>query len=167
MKLLVTYLTAACCLLCFSVHSQNTLKDLAADTIIAYPQFLNTTYLLNGKVLNASVMEWFMSDYAEPYENIRISIISDQISVGSYTIGSLFLISSFLIDQDRKRVISDLHLWGAVGIGGGVIFQIVSGKFKRKAVMGYNDEIKKVYFPEKVKLNVYMGTNGLTGQLEF
>jgi hypothetical protein len=118
---------------------------MAGDTIIAHHSFLNSSYLLNGKKLNPSVMQWFMSDFEEAYEHIRISNVSEQVSIGSYTIGSIFIVAGFLSASRNPRVSKELRLWGFLGIGGGIVFQVFSGQYRRRAVECYNDQIQTIY----------------------
>ncbi len=139
--------TLICCL--SQLSAQSTYRQIAGDTIIARHSFLNSSYLLNGKKLNPSVMQWFMSDYEEAYEHIRISNISEQVSVGSYTIGSIFIVAGFLSSSKNPRISSELKLWGALGIGGGIVFQVVSGRYRRRAVDYYNDRIQAIYYKEQ------------------
>lgn len=133
--------------LCFTttLYAQSTYNQIASDTIVAHHTFLNSSYLLNGKKLNPSVMQWFMSDYGEAYENIRISNISEQISIGSYSIGSLFILSGFIVESQNPRISRELKLWGVLGLGSGIVFQVFSGRYRRKAVELYNDQIQSIY----------------------
>ena len=133
---------------CFSqLSAQSTYHQIAGDTIIAHHTFLNSSYLLNGKKLNPSVMQWFMSDFEEAYESIRISNISEQVSIGSYSIGGIFLLSGILTSAQNPRVSKELKLWGLLGFGSGLVFQIISIKYRRNAVEQYNDSIRSIYYP--------------------
>lgn len=146
MKLLIlTIAFQLCTIFACLLIAQPTYKQLAGDTIITRQTFMNTTYLLNGRKLNPTVMEWFMADYTESYADIRISIISEQVSTGSYTAGALFLFSSVLVDESRPRIINNLRIWGGLGIGGGIIFQLISGSYRKEAVSSYNRDIKQIY----------------------
>lgn len=148
--------------------AQPTYKQLAGDTIVIHDSFLNTSYLLNGKRLNPVVMEWFMSDYPEAYEAIRISNISEQISTGSYIVGSLFLLSSFLTDSEtRPQLVNNLQFYGGLGLGGGILFQLVSGKARRNAVDNYNQDIRQIYRSKTGNLEVRIDGSLLKGVCRF
>ncbi len=129
----------------FSLSAQPTYYKMAGDTIVAHHTFLNSSYLLNGKKMNPSVMQWFMSDYPEAYESIRISNISEQVSIASYSLGSIFILSGFIVESRNPRISRELQLWGITGLGGGIVFQIISGRYRRKAVEQYNDQIQYIY----------------------
>lgn len=142
---------------CFSqLSAQSTYHQIAGDTIIAHHSFLNSSYLLNGKKLNSSVMQWFMSDFEEAYESIRISNISEQVSIGSYSIGSIFILSGLLTSAQNPRISKELKLWGLLGLSSGLAFQIVSGQYRRKAVEQYNDSIESIYYPRLHPVSIHI-----------
>lgn len=112
------------------------------DTIYVKKIFLNRSYFLDGKPLNLSVMEWFMKDFPKAHDEIQLAILSDQFSIAGYGAGSLFLISGLLVYRQNPRVGIDLMQVGGICAAGGVIFQVVSGKFKKNAVNLYNAAVQ-------------------------
>lgn len=140
---------------CFSqLPAQSTYHQIAEDTIIAHHSFLNSSYLLDGKKLNPSVMQWFMSDFEEAYEHIRISNISEQVSIGSYTVGSIFVVAGLLSASRNPRISKELKLWGIMGIGGGMVFQVISSQYRRRAVEYYNDQIQSIYLQDRRPISI-------------
>ncbi len=127
------------------LHGQPTLSTMSKDTIVARSELLSTTYLLNGKKLNLPVMQWFMSDYPEAHDNIRVSALSNQISLAGFSVGALFGFTGLLIFNQNERVGSDMLKVGAVGMGTGVAFHLISASYKRRAVRNYNRAVKKLY----------------------
>ena len=136
-------------MLTFGLHqnasAQVPLSTLTQDTIVRLPTFLNSTYLLDGKKLTPQVMEWFMKDVPGAHENIRLSMISDQISITGYTLGSLFVLSSFFIPDDNTKASRNLRTVGAISILSGISLQIVGNDFKKKSVHEYNQSIKSLH----------------------
>ncbi len=152
-----------------SLSAQPTYNRMASDTIVAHHAFLNSSYLLNGKKMNPAVMQWFMSDYPNAYESIRISNISEQISIASYSLGSIFVLSGFIVESRNPRISQELKLWGISGLVGGIVFQVVSGRYRRKAVEQYNDQIQHIYRDNKNPVSVHLEIvpAGLKGILAF
>lgn len=112
------------------------------DTIFIKKIFLNRSYFLDGKPLNLPVMEWFMKDYPKAHDEIQLAILSDQFSIAGYGAGSLFLLSGLLVYRQNPRVGVDLMQVGSVCVAGGVVFQVISGKFKKNAVELYNTAVR-------------------------
>jgi hypothetical protein len=146
---------------CFfgTLSAQVTHHDLVQDTIIYRTSFLNRTYLLNGKPLTLPVMAFFMKDYPSANNEIRLAQFSDQFCITGYSIGSLFTIGGLLISRQNKDLGDDLIKLGLAGIGAGLIFQVVSGNFKYKAVQNYNEEIKKIYLKNTSSIRFKAGIN--------
>lgn len=127
------------------LHSQPTLSSLARDTIVAKSEFLSTTYLLNGKKLTLPVMQWFLSDYPESNDEIKVAALSSQASLAGFSVGGLFGLSGLFIYQQNERIGGDMLKIGAVGIGAGVAFQLLAAAYKKRAVKSYNCAVKKVF----------------------
>jgi len=138
--------------------AQNTYKEIAQDTIVTLPGFLGNTYLLDGKKLNLQVMQWFMSDHPNAYSNIRAATLSDQLSVAGYTVGGVFLLSGFLVKDEDAALSRDLLLWGGIGIGSGLILQVVSLSYQKSAIRIYNDDIRRYY--RKKEFSIYLEGSG-------
>ncbi len=110
-----------------------------------------------------------MSDYAEAYENIRISNISEQVSIASYSVGSIFVLTGFISESQNPKISKDLKLWGALGLGSGIVFQVISGRYRRKAVDHYNDDIQTIYQTHNrpVSFKLRLGSGQLKSVLAF
>ncbi len=156
-----------CVLLFGQVQAQNTYHQIARDTIIRIPGFLGSTYLLDGKRMNLSVMEWFMSDYPQAYDQIRLAVLTDQVSIVSYTIGGLFCFSGLLIQPEDMQTGGKLLRIGLGGIGGGVAFQLLSNRFQKKAVEKYNEEVYTLYKMQAIGITVGVNSNGVGIRLGF
>ncbi|MCB0628912.1 MAG: hypothetical protein R2824_09670 [Saprospiraceae bacterium] len=113
------------------------------DTIYYRNEFLNRNYLLKGKPLTLPVMAFFMKDYPAAYNELRIAQLSDQLCVAGYSMGSLFTIGGLMFSRQDKELSEGLIKMGVVGIGAGLVFQLVAGKYKFRAVRIYNEEVKK------------------------
>ncbi len=158
----------AFCLLCFGpLAGQATYQEIARDTIVQVPGFLGRTYLLDGKRLNLPVMEWFMSDYSEARERVRVAVLTDQLSIVSYTIGGLMGFAGILVRADNRGLSDDLFTISGIGLGGGITLQIISGSFQRKAVRSYNNQIQTLYQQQHVGYAMQMTDKGLTLILHF
>ena len=127
------------------LHSQPTLSSLARDTIVAKSEFLSTTYLLNGKKLTLPVMQWFMSDYPEANDQIRISALSSQVSLTGLSVGGLFGLSGLFLYQQNERIGGDMLKIGAGGIALGVGFQLLASVYKKRAAKSYNRAVRKSF----------------------
>lgn len=133
------------------LHSQPTLSSLAGDTIVSKSEFLSTTYLLNGKKLTLPVMQWFMSDYPEANDQIRISALSSQVSLTGLSVGGLFGLSGLFLYQQNERVGGDMLKIGAGGISLGIAFQLLASAYKKRAVESYNRAVKKSFHAHGAK----------------
>lgn len=130
---------------CNLLSAQVTKQDLASDTIIYRSTFLNRTYLLDGKPLSLPVMAFFMKDFPIPNNEISMAQFSDQLSIAGYGVGSLFTIGGLFISRQNQDLGNDLIQTGLIGVGAGLVFQIISGDFKFQAVKHYNEALKKGY----------------------
>ena len=153
------------CSISFFAHSQADLK-MAADTIISKSEFIGTTYLMNGKKLTLPVMEWFMQDYPSSFDAIQPAIVSDQLSVATYSVGSIFLIGGLFINDRDKRLSNNLIGLGGLTIGSGLLLQYISGRYQKRAIRLYNLEVKKKYSqPSRVNVDFALTPNGLGVQM--
>ena len=113
------------------------------DTILTQPGFLGNTYLLDGKKMNLHVLKWFMQEYPLAHEEIQAAAFSDQLSAFGYTVGGILFFSGFFLYETNRPLSRDLLAYGTYGIGGGLLFQFVAGRYEKKAVRIYNQEVKK------------------------
>lgn len=84
-----------------------------------------------------------MQDYPAAKKEISAAIVTDQLSVVGYTVGSIFTITGLLAYEPNKRLGQDLMMMGGVSLGAGILFQLVSGKYKKRAVERYNKSIRE------------------------
>ncbi|MFN7120291.1 MAG: hypothetical protein ACK4TA_26110 [Saprospiraceae bacterium] len=142
---------------------QSTYQSIVRDTIVTLHKFPANTYLLDGKKLNLSVMEWFMTDFSDAHDQISLAILSEQVSVASYSIGALFGLTGLLVYRQDPHLGNDLMQVGSIGLGSGIAFSIFSGTFKKRAVRLYNEDVRKLYNNknggDRVKVNI--NTNGI------
>lgn len=132
--------------LCSGVLSaQITHTDMVQDTIFYRSSFLNRTYLLNGKPLTLPVMAFFMKDFPVANNDIQIAQLSDQLCITGYSLGSLFTIGGLMVSRQNKDLGQDLMQLGLAGVGAGLVFQLISGGFKFRAVRHYNEEVRRLY----------------------
>lgn len=101
-----------------------------------------------------------MQDYPKARSEISTAVIADQLSVASYSVGSLFAVTSLLVYEPNKLLGKDLLTLGGITLGAGIIFQIVSGNFKRKAVHHYNKEVKMRRMKATGGLSFHVDFNG-------
>lgn len=148
-------------LLCNVLSAQIINKDRARDTIIYQSNFLNRTYLLDGKPLTLPVMAFFMKDFPVPDNKIKMAQLTDQLCIAGYSIGSLFAIGGLMVTRQNKDLGGDLLQLGLVSIGSGLIFQIISGSFKISAVKHYNNAVKKIQVKDTSFLEFKAGPDGL------
>jgi len=125
--------------------AQRGVYPLARDTIIRQPTFPQSSYLLQGKELDLSVMEWFMRDIPNAHDQIRIAIASDQLSVAGYGMGGLLVLSSLALSEEDESLSRDLGRFGLYGIASGLAFQFIANGYQRNAVRTYNTIIKNNY----------------------
>jgi hypothetical protein len=143
-------------------NAQTPYHELAKDTIITQRMLLGNVYLLDGKKMNLEVMEWFMLDHPAAHDNIQVALISDQVAAVSYTMGTLSLLTGYLISQESQAAGRDLIFLGGGGIGIGLLCSILSGAYRKRAVSLYNWDIRKDYFNvPKVGLSVELIPGGL------
>jgi hypothetical protein len=123
--------------------------------------FLNRTYLLDGKPLTLPVMAFFMKDFPVPDNKIKLAQLTDQLCIAGYSVGSLFTIGGLLVSRQNKDLGEDLIQLGLVGIGSGLVFQIISGSFKLSAVRSYNEAVKNRSEKDSSMLFFKAGWNGV------
>jgi len=128
-----------------NLQSQPTLSTLTRDTIVAKREFMSVTYLLNGKKLNLTVMQWFMSDYPTASSEIKIATLSTQTSVVGFGVGGLFGLSGLFLSPQNKDLSGDMMKIGITGIGVGIVFQLLAGNYKKRATKSYNRAIQNLY----------------------
>ena len=133
-----------CCIIAFPTYAQPDLK-MASDTIITKKEFLANIYLLDGKKINLPVMEWFMQDYPSSYDAIQPALISDQLSVATYSVGTIFILGGLIVNNRDRDLSNNLIVLGGVAAGSGLLLQYVSGRFQKRAIRLYNIEVKKSY----------------------
>ena len=151
----------ALCLCCQAAAGQNTYQNIVRDTIVTLRRFPANTYLLDGKKLNLSVMEWFMTDYPDAHDQINLCILTEQASVAGYSIGALFGLTGLLVNRQDPHLGNDLLQIGSIGIGSGIVFHLFSGGFKKKAVRYYNEDVRKLYKKDGNRINVKLEPNGV------
>lgn len=95
-------------------------------------------YYMGGRKVNLAIMEWFMHDYPAARKDIGSAIVADQLSVVGYSVGSLFTVTGLLVYEPNERLGGNLLMFGGVSLGAGILFQVVSGKYKKRAVRKYN-----------------------------
>jgi hypothetical protein len=151
-----------CCIALLS-FGQRPYNSIVQDTIIAKPGFLSTTYLLDGKALNLQVMDFFMADHPSAQAHIKIAILTDQLSFTGYGVGGLFLLTGILSRDNNSRLSKDLIRYGAITMGSGLLFQIISKNYQKNAVAFYNEGIKAHYRRERnnAYLELGAGAQGL------
>ena len=154
----------AFCAIVSPVQAQPDL-EIAKDTIITKSELFGSIYLLDGKKLTLPVMEWFMRDYPSSFDAIQGAVVADQLSVATYSVGSIFLLGGLLINRQDQRLSNDLYVLGGISIGGGILLQGISGRFQKKAVAVYNAEVKKDY-EKSQKVRAQFGLQGMGVRLE-
>lgn len=147
--------------LCNVLSAQIINKDRARDTIIYRSNFLNRTYVLEGKPLTLPVMAFFMKDFPVPDNKIKMAQLTDQLCIAGYSVGSLFTIGGLMVNRQNKDLGGDLLQLGLVSIGSGLIFQIISGSFKISAVKHYNDAVKRIQQNETSAFDLRAGPEGV------
>ncbi|GJM34055.1 MAG: hypothetical protein DHS20C18_30560 [Saprospiraceae bacterium] len=125
-------------MLASSIYCQKHASALARDTIITMNRFPNNIYILNGKKLTLPVMEWFMSDYPTSNRNIKVALVSDQMSIVGYSVGGLFAVTGLIAFRQNETLGKELFKVSIISLGSGFAFQLLSGAFKQKAVNAYN-----------------------------
>jgi len=142
------------------LKGQPTYLALASDTIIVKKSDFGTNiYLLNGKRLNLPVMKWFMSDYPNANEEIRVANLSNKLSVVGYGFGGLLVFSGIMVYERNELAGKDLLTAGGIAIGGGLFSQLFTEVFKKRAVQEYNGAIHRVY--QENSLNQSLNYPGL------
>ncbi len=149
----------SCVFVCIwlAASGQPTYNALAQDTIITKRGFLSNTYLLDGKRLTLEVMEFFMEGHPSAHNQIKVAQTTDQLSIVGYGFGSIFLLGGMLLNDANPGLSRDLFFYGGVGMGSGLIFQIISNNYQKNAVFLYNEGIKSQY-QKKSSASLFLGT---------
>ena len=113
------------------------------DSILTLKHGVGATYYMKGRKMNLPIMEWFMQDHPAAKKEISGAIVADQLSVVGYTVGSIFTITGLLVYEPNKHLGQDLMMMGGISLGVGILFQVVSGKYKKRAVERYNEGLRK------------------------
>ena len=90
-------------------------------------------------------MAFFMKGNPAADNDIQLAQFADQLTVAGYSLGSLATIGGLVVSRRNKALGQDLIQLGLASMGTGLIFQIISGGFKYRAVQHYNEAIKKRY----------------------
>ncbi|NET32451.1 MAG: hypothetical protein F6K19_10640 [Cyanothece sp. SIO1E1] len=117
--------------------------SVAQDTIMMLNNGMGFDYYMSGRKVNLAVMEWYMHDFPFAKKDIHTAVVSDQLSVAGYSVGSLFTVTGLLVYEPNQKLGSDLMMLGGISLGTGIIFQIISGKYKKTAVRKYNAAMRK------------------------
>ena len=142
-KTFVKLLCFITCLVCScALSAQPRYHDLAKDTIITLRQFPRNQYLLDGKKLNLPVMQWFMTDYPAANDQMRSAVLANQLSITGYSVGSLFFLTGLFIWEDNRSLSDELLRLGGIGFGSGILFQVISQGYEKKAVRLYNRDVR-------------------------
>lgn len=149
------------------VTGQSTYQSIVRDTIVMLKSFPRNTYLLDGKKLNLSVMEWFMTDFPDAHDQINLAILTEQTGVACYSIGALFGLTGLLVYSQDPHLGNDLLELGSIGLGTGVVFQIFSGAFKKKAVRFYNKDVQQFYQKQGNQIHVKLDKQGFGVAIRF
>lgn len=149
-------------LLLSALQAQNTYNIIARDTIISVSAFPSRIYLLDGKKLNLSVMDFFMQDYPAAQDQIQLAMLTDQVAIVGYSIGGLFSLTGLLVHRQDPGLGNNLLKMGGIGIGTGVVFHIFTGVFKKNAVKYYNQQVRGLYNgKQKADLKVQLDPMGI------
>lgn len=131
------------------------------DTIHIEKEFLKNSYLLHGKRMNLHVMKWFMADDPESHLEIKLAMLCDQISIVGYSIGGLFFLTGVFANERNKDLADNLYVLGGASVGGGILFQILTGVFKKNAARIYNRNIRNRRQVRGVRWKVGIGRDGV------
>lgn len=136
-------------------------SELGRDTIVTSKNFPGSYYVMDGRKLTLPVMQWLMHDYSEAQTEIRLAVMSENLSIGAYAIGGLFIIGGFLISEEDKNLSRAIYTWGGIGIGTGILLHVISTTFQKKAVKAYNSEVKAKYFENTPNVKLGITNNGV------
>ena len=123
-------------------------RAISQDTILRLNNGMGYDYYMSGRKINLAVMEWYMHDFPSAKKDIHTAVVSDQLSVAGYSVGSLFTVTGLLVFEPNQKLGSDLMMLGGISLGTGIIFQIISGKYKKTAVRKYNTAMRKSRNPK-------------------
>jgi hypothetical protein len=163
-KLICTITLTLYCLVLFSQHQPG---SLLKDTILIQKEVFSNFYYLNGRKVNAHVMEWLMDDIPNAHKKIKISIKLDQLSVASYSIGGISVISGLVTINENDNLSHKLLKTGVGCFGAGILFQIFNTRLERQAVEFFNREISKRPKAIGTSLKFTSSSNNLALVLKF
>ena len=144
------------------VKGQKTHFQLAQDTIVTQKNFPGNYYLMNGRKLTLPVMQWLMTDYPEANTEIRLAVAADNLSIGGYVFGGVFIFGGFLVSQEDQNLGKTMYTLGGIGIGTGILLHIISANFQRKAVHAYNKGVKDRHYRASPNVNLGISNQGIT-----
>lgn len=124
------------------------------DTILMINDGMGMNYYMGGRKVNLAIMEWFMHDYPGARKDISNAVVTDQLSVVGYGVGSLFTVTGLLLYEPNEGLGGNLLMFGGVSLGAGIIFQVVSGKYKKRAVRKYNAALQAGGPPKAKKVSM-------------
>ena len=136
---------------------------ITLDTILMINDGMGMNYYMGGRKVNLAIMEWFMHDYPAARKDIGHAVVTDQLSVVGYSVGSLFTVTGLLVYEPNERLGGNLLMLGGISLGTGIIFQLVSGKYKKRAVRKYNAALQRSRKPEAKGMG-FLDRFGLTAQ---
>ena len=154
-------------LYCLILFSQDQPGSIPKGTILIQKKVFGNSYYVNGRKINAHVMEWLMADIPTANKKIKASIKLDQFSVASYSIGGLAVVSGLLAINENDNLSPKLLKTGIGCLGAGVLFQIFNTQFKRQAVDFFNHEISNCPKTLGTDLKFSSSSNSLTLVLKF
>ena len=100
-------------------------------------------------------MKWFMSDYPNAHEEIRIASLSNKISVIGYGFGGLLVFSGIMVYDRNELAGRDLITVGGIAVGGGLLSQLFTEVFKKERSKNTIELFKKFIaeIPQIISLN--------------
>lgn len=111
--------------------------------------------------MNLPVLKWFMMDDPIAHNEIKLAMLCDQISIVGYSIGGLFILTGIFADDRNKALADNLYVLGASSVGGGILFQILTGMFKKNAVKIYNQNRRAHKQVRGVSWQLGVGKDGI------
>ena len=97
-------------------------------------------------------MKWLMQDVPSAKDKIQLSVLNDQMTIGAYGIGGLASFTGLVVLSDNQRLGTKLLKFGGYSIGAGVLFQLLSASYKKKAAIAYNLYLKQKKITDKLRL---------------
>ena len=83
-------------------------RSISQDTILRLNNGMGYDYYMSGRKINLAVMEWYMHDFPSAKKDIHTAVVSDQLSVAGYSVGSLFTVTGLLVFEPNQKLGSDL-----------------------------------------------------------